>query len=437
MLLVTFAVDRRHGRALQARAEGLPADPGHRAASRAAPSPAPTSASTRMAERQKRVVDVLLADPAIAIGRQHHRHHLRLVQHQPRPAHHRAQAARRARPQQRGGHRPPAPEADGDGGHPDLPLLGAGPARRRPLRRLAVPVRAAGPGPGRTARPGPSSSRTALRGVPGIEDVTSDQDRPGPQANVVIDRDAAAAARRLGQRGRQRAQQRLLAAPSLDHLHAAQPVSRGAGDAAGPAARPGAARPALGAGHRRRAQSRSPAWSSWSAAPRRSPCATRASSPPPRSASTCKPGTQPGRRDRPGDARPRSTCACRRACAPSSPATRSSCRNRCPPQPLLIGAAFISIYIVLGVLYESLLHPLTIISTLPSAGLGRAAGGAGRPGTELGVLAIIGIVLLMGIVKKNAHHAGGFRARGGARARAAGRSRRSWKPASSGSGRSS
>ena len=70
-------------------------------------------------------------------------------------------------------------------------------------------------------------------------------------------------------------------------------------------------------------------------------------------------------------------------------------------QPLLIGAALISIYIVLGVLYESLLHPLTILSTLPSAGLG-ALLALWITGTELSVMGIIGIILLMGIVKKNA-----------------------------------
>jgi multidrug efflux pump len=69
--------------------------------------------------------------------------------------------------------------------------------------------------------------------------------------------------------------------------------------------------------------------------------------------------------------------------------------------PLLIAAALISIYIVLGVLYESLLHPLTIISTLPAAGLG-ALIALWLTGTELSVMADIGIILLMGIVKKNA-----------------------------------
>jgi multidrug efflux pump len=70
-------------------------------------------------------------------------------------------------------------------------------------------------------------------------------------------------------------------------------------------------------------------------------------------------------------------------------------------QPLLIGAALIAIYIVLGVLYESLLHPLTIISTLPSAGIG-ALLALLISGLELSVMGMIGIILLMGIVKKNA-----------------------------------
>ncbi|MFZ1090589.1 MAG: efflux RND transporter permease subunit [Xanthobacteraceae bacterium] len=69
-------------------------------------------------------------------------------------------------------------------------------------------------------------------------------------------------------------------------------------------------------------------------------------------------------------------------------------------QPLLIIAALIAVYIVLGVLYESLAHPLTIISTLPSAGLG-ALLALQMFNTELTLIAFIGIVLLIGIVKKN------------------------------------
>ncbi len=70
-------------------------------------------------------------------------------------------------------------------------------------------------------------------------------------------------------------------------------------------------------------------------------------------------------------------------------------------EPALMLAALLSIYIVLGVLYESLIHPITIMSTLPSAGVG-ALLGVLVTGTEFGVLSVIGIVLLMGIVKKNA-----------------------------------
>jgi multidrug efflux pump len=70
-------------------------------------------------------------------------------------------------------------------------------------------------------------------------------------------------------------------------------------------------------------------------------------------------------------------------------------------QPWLILAAIIAIYIVLGVLYESVIHPITILSTLPSAGLG-ALLALMLLGHDLSVIALIGIVLLMGIVKKNA-----------------------------------
>lgn len=70
-------------------------------------------------------------------------------------------------------------------------------------------------------------------------------------------------------------------------------------------------------------------------------------------------------------------------------------------QPLLILAAIITIYLVLGILYESLIHPLTILSTLPSAGLGALLALLAFR-LDLGIIAIIGIVLLIGIVKKNA-----------------------------------
>jgi len=70
-------------------------------------------------------------------------------------------------------------------------------------------------------------------------------------------------------------------------------------------------------------------------------------------------------------------------------------------EPLLILAALVSVYLVLGILYESYVHPVTILSTLPSAGVG-ALLALMVTGTELTVIAIIGIILLIGIVKKNA-----------------------------------
>jgi multidrug efflux pump len=70
-------------------------------------------------------------------------------------------------------------------------------------------------------------------------------------------------------------------------------------------------------------------------------------------------------------------------------------------QPLLILAALVAVYIVLGVLYESLIHPFTILSTLPSAGVG-ALVALLIFGMDLSVIAIVGIILLIGIVKKNA-----------------------------------
>jgi len=70
-------------------------------------------------------------------------------------------------------------------------------------------------------------------------------------------------------------------------------------------------------------------------------------------------------------------------------------------EPVLIAAALLAVYIVLGVLYESLIHPLTIISTLPSAGVGALLALLVFH-TELSVIALIGIILLIGIVKKNA-----------------------------------
>jgi multidrug efflux pump len=70
-------------------------------------------------------------------------------------------------------------------------------------------------------------------------------------------------------------------------------------------------------------------------------------------------------------------------------------------EPMLIITALLAVYIVLGILYESYIHPITILSTIPSAGVG-AVVALMLTGTDLSVIAIIGVILLIGIVKKNA-----------------------------------
>ncbi|TKI06108.1 efflux RND transporter permease subunit [Martelella alba] len=81
--------------------------------------------------------------------------------------------------------------------------------------------------------------------------------------------------------------------------------------------------------------------------------------------------------------------------------TAAAFRQSLASEPLLILAALISVYLVLGILYENLRHPLTILSTLPSAGIG-ALIALMLTGTELSIIALIGMLLLIGIVKKNA-----------------------------------
>ena len=92
--------------------------------------------------------------------------------------------------------------------------------------------------------------------------------------------------------------------------------------------------------------------------------------------------------------------AAQRECA-SSRDRRAAFEASLANEPLLILAALIVVYIVLGVLYESYIHPITILSTLPSAGVG-AILALLLFHVDLSVIALIGIILLIGIVKKNA-----------------------------------
>jgi multidrug efflux pump subunit AcrB len=81
--------------------------------------------------------------------------------------------------------------------------------------------------------------------------------------------------------------------------------------------------------------------------------------------------------------------------------TAAAFKDTAQSEPILILAALVTVYIVLGMLYESTIHPITILSTLPSAGVG-AILAIMLTGNDLNVMAMIGIILLIGIVKKNA-----------------------------------
>ena len=238
----------------------------------------------------------------------------------------------------------------------------------------------------------------ALRGVPGIEDVSSDQDRPGPQANVVIDREAAS---RLGvavsavdaalsnaysqrqvsiiytERNQYRVVLETLAGLQTDPALLDRLYVPGAG---------GTQVPITAVVKLERSSA---------------PLAVRHQGQFPSASISFNllPGTSQG------DAIKLVQQKALDLRIPESVRTQFGgnakfLQQSLSSQPILIGAAFIAIYIVLGVLYESLLQPLTIISTLFPAGLG-AVLAVMATGGELGVLSIIGILLLMGIVKKN------------------------------------
>jgi multidrug efflux pump len=81
--------------------------------------------------------------------------------------------------------------------------------------------------------------------------------------------------------------------------------------------------------------------------------------------------------------------------------TAAAFQSSLQSQLLLVLAALVAVYIVLGILYESYIHPITILSTLPSAGIG-ALLALRLTGVELSIIAMIGVLLLVGIVKKNA-----------------------------------
>ncbi len=240
--------------------------------------------------------------------------------------------------------------------------------------------------------------QAALTGLPGIEDVQTDQDRSGPQAEVVIDRDAAA---RLGvsmasidnalnnaysQRQvsiiyTERNQYRVvLEADPREQRFPAQlqrlflPGRAGAQVPISAVARVETTVAPLSVHHQGQFPSSSVSFN-------------------------LLPGTSQGD----AIALVQKTAASLRLPADIRTDFAGNAKwlkQSLSSEPYLIGLALLSIYIVLGVLYESLIHPITIISTLPSAGLG-ALLAVLVSGTDFSVLSMIGVVLLMGIVKKN------------------------------------
>ena len=140
------------------------------------------------------------------------------------------------------------------------------------------------------------------------------------------------------------------------------------------------------------------------------------------------------------DATRRSTQAVRQIGMPASihgsfAGTAQTFQQSLNSEPVLIAAALIAVYIVLGVLYESYMHPITILSTLPSAGVG-AVLALLLFNTEFSIIALIGVILLIGIVKKNAIMMIDFALEAERDARPGRRARRSSRPACCGSGRS-
>jgi multidrug efflux pump len=238
-----------------------------------------------------------------------------------------------------------------------------------------------------------------LRQTPGLADVTSDQDRAGPQVNVVIDRDAAA---RLGVRvlDIDLALNNAFAQRQVSTIYAQSNQYRVVLEI-DPALQldPSALdRIQVGAAGGRQVPLSSVARFERGYAP----LAVRHQGQLP--AATLSFNLAPGVSL--GDATELIDSAVREMRMPDSirgefAGNARWLRGSLATQPMLVLAAIIAIYIVLGVLYESVLHPLTILSTLPSAGLG-ALLALWLSGTELTLMAMIGIILLMGIVKKNA-----------------------------------
>ncbi len=298
----------------------------------------------------------------------------------------------------------------------------------------------------------------ALQNDPHLTDVNSDQQNRGLESDLVIDRDAAARLGRHRQPNRQHALRRVRPAPGFNHLRRPQPVSRHHGSGAALLAKPGDAQGCLcqhirrlgrrlagdkcggGNGHRARLSAAANSANAQAArnlatnsigatgkgvASTGSAVSTNQETMIPLSAvAHFTQGSTPLAVNHQGllvattisfnlppnvslsDAVRTIDATMNRIGVPATirgtfQGTAKAFQDSLNNQPFLILAALVTIYIVLGVLYESYVHPLTILSTLPSAGVGALlALMAFR--TEFSIMALIGVILLIGIVKKNA-----------------------------------
>ena len=297
----------------------------------------------------------------------------------------------------RAGDRPAAPGSLPRRRHPPVHVRGAGYPRRRPAERFRLSVHAV-------------QHRSRSAAEMGADRRQAHGDGRGHHRHFRRPRSRRAAAdaddrpqdrlqpRRSRPGHRQRAQQRVFAAADFDHLHPAQPVHGGAGDRSEIPGRSVQPRTHL----RRRRQ-----WRAGAAVGRGAH--QRGLSPLAVFHSQSFPSTTVSFNLLPDVPLEVATTNIQRAVDElhmpegirgSFDGNAGDFNKTSGRQPLLILGALVAMYIVLGVLYESLAHPLTIISTLPSAGLG-ALLALQMTNTPLTVIAFVGIILLIGIVKKN------------------------------------
>ena len=286
-------------------------------------------------------------------------------------------------------------------GRQPVPAADPGHHRRRPHRPRQLPVHLAGPQYRRAERVVAEAAGKAASTLPQLADVSSDLLASAPQLKVTINRDQAS---RFGISpqaiddtlndafGQRQITQYFTQLNTYCVILEILPELQNDLSIARPPLRQIAAHrrrgAAVGAGRRR-----------FSKASVRSRSRTRASSRRSPSRSTCVPGVALGQ------AVDAINQASREIGMPAAviadlPGQRPGVPDLAASEPALIAAALIVVYIILGMLYESFIHPLTILSTLPSAGIGALL--ALQLGhMDLSVIGIIGIILLIGIVKKN------------------------------------